>query len=55
MYSNGILVITVEYSVDIESKTMNLNFSFDPSLIKSEPQFLSFKMEAVNGPLTYEN
>ena len=33
---------------------MDLLIQFDPSIIKSDSVSLSFKMGAVNGPLTYE-
>jgi hypothetical protein len=34
---------------------MYLDFSFDPSIVKSDSLSLSLKMSAINGPLTYES
>ncbi len=45
----------MEYSSDLNDKMIDLEISFDPSIIKSDPQSLSMKMEATNGPLTYED
>ena len=54
-YTDGILIITMEYTSDLDDKLMDLMINFDPSVINSDSQSLSFKMGAVNGPLTYES
>ena len=54
-YNDGILIITMEYTADLDDKLMDLMIEFDPSVINSESQSLSFTMGAVNGPLTYES
>ena len=49
------MIITVEYSSDINNKLLDLKINFDPDMIRSASQILSLKLNAVNGPLNYDS
>ncbi len=54
-YSNGQLLVKVDYNSSINNENIVMNINFDPNSIISSPSSLSFKMVAINGPLIYEN
>ena len=47
--------MTMEYSSDLDDKTIDLQIEFNSSIINSPSQTMSLKMKARNGLLTYES
>ena len=37
-YADGVIIVTIEYSSDIEGKVLDLKINFDPKVIKSKGQ-----------------
>jgi hypothetical protein len=54
-YSNGILLVKINYNSSMNNQNIVMNVNFDPSSIISSPVELHFKMIAINGPLIYED
>lgn len=41
-YKDGILIITTDYSADLDGKMMNLKIEFDHSIVNSDSQIINF-------------
>ena len=52
-YSSGELVLTADYTEDIEDRTCNLTLSFDPSLVSSQAHSSIFIVQSSNIALLY--